>query len=243
VAAVRAGEVDERLIDDKVLRLLRLARHTGRLDTPTPDYWRLAQASKFVQPGARRVASNTLGKGSVEDVAFTNPDGSTALVTFNSGTTERTFTVGWGDRHFTYTLAAKAAATFTWTGDQSGSTDPAAIGSVDIPFRNPDGSRALITYDSKLLTQQAQVRIGDEWLGYTLPTGASLTPPTSEAALPHESFSVFQGRVALRSRFSPRAPQHAPYSPDSPQGRHRVAGGAGTGRRTRGGRLVACACV
>ncbi|GAB2985035.1 glycoside hydrolase family 3 C-terminal domain-containing protein [Streptomyces pseudoechinosporeus] len=34
VEAVRAGEVDERLIDDKVLRLLRLARHTGRLGEP-----------------------------------------------------------------------------------------------------------------------------------------------------------------------------------------------------------------
>jgi beta-glucosidase len=34
VEAVRAGEVDERLIDDKVLRLLRLARHTGRLGDP-----------------------------------------------------------------------------------------------------------------------------------------------------------------------------------------------------------------
>ncbi|MDX3224612.1 beta-glucosidase family protein [Streptomyces sp. ME19-01-6] len=34
VAAVRAGEVDEQLVDDKVLRLLRLARHTGRLGDP-----------------------------------------------------------------------------------------------------------------------------------------------------------------------------------------------------------------
>lgn len=34
VEAVRAGEVDEQLIDDKVLRLLRLARHTGRLGEP-----------------------------------------------------------------------------------------------------------------------------------------------------------------------------------------------------------------
>ncbi|WP_143677376.1 glycoside hydrolase family 3 protein, partial [Streptomyces scabiei] len=34
VEAVHAGEVDERLIDDKVLRLLRLARHTGRLGEP-----------------------------------------------------------------------------------------------------------------------------------------------------------------------------------------------------------------
>ncbi|MEU0242879.1 discoidin domain-containing protein [Streptomyces sp. NPDC006235] len=158
--------------------------------TPTADYWGLAHASKFVQPGARRVASNTLGKGSVEDVAFTNPDGSTALVTYNSGSTARTFNVGWGDRHFTYTLAAGAAATFTWAGNQQGSTDPAAIGSVDIPFRNPDGSQALITYDSGLLAQQPQVRVGDQWLGYTLPTGASLTPPTGETALPRDNWQA-----------------------------------------------------
>ncbi|OAH10689.1 discoidin domain-containing protein [Streptomyces jeddahensis] len=158
--------------------------------TPTADYWALAQASKFVQPGARRVASSTLGKGSIEDVAFTNPDGSTALVTYNSGSTARTFSVGWGDRHVTYTLAAGAAATFTWTGTQEGSTDPAAIGSVDVPFRNSDGSKVLITYDSSLLAQQAQVRIGDQWLGYTLPTGASLTPPTGEVALPRDGWQA-----------------------------------------------------
>ncbi|MGW3951085.1 discoidin domain-containing protein [Streptomyces sp. NPDC004752] len=158
--------------------------------TPTADYWGLAQASKFVQPGARRVASNTLGKGSIEDVAFTNPDGSTALVTYNSGTTDRTFTVGWGSRHFSYTLAAGAAATFTWTGNQSGSTAPAAIGSVDIPFRNPDGSKALISYDSSLVARQHQVRLGGNWAGYTLPAGASLTPPTGETALSRDGWQA-----------------------------------------------------
>ncbi|MEU0242875.1 glycoside hydrolase family 3 C-terminal domain-containing protein [Streptomyces sp. NPDC006235] len=35
-AAVRVGEVDEQVIDDKVLRLLRLARHVGALDEPVP---------------------------------------------------------------------------------------------------------------------------------------------------------------------------------------------------------------
>jgi glucosylceramidase len=149
---------------------------------PTADYWGLAQASKFVQPGARRVASNSFGKGDLEDVAFTNPDGSTAVIAYNSSTTERTFTVRWGNRNFTYTLAAGAAATFTWTGTQQGSTAPSAIGSVDVPFRNSDGSRALISYDSSLLAQQPQVRVGNQWLGYTLPTGASLTAPTGETA-------------------------------------------------------------
>ncbi|MFE8990696.1 discoidin domain-containing protein [Streptomyces collinus] len=157
---------------------------------PTADYWGLAQASKFVQPGARRVASNSFGKGDLEDVAFTNPDGSTALIAYNSSTAERSFTVRWGNRTFTYTLAAGAAATFTWTGTQQGSTAPSAIGSVDIPFRNSDGSRALISYDSSLLTQQPQVRVGDQWLGYTLPTGASLTAPTGETALSRDGWQA-----------------------------------------------------
>ncbi|MET8081858.1 discoidin domain-containing protein [Streptomyces sp. NPDC005303] len=157
---------------------------------PTADYWGLAQASKFVQPGARRVASNSFGKGDLEDVAFTNPDGSTALIAYNSSTAERTFTVRWGNRTFTYTLAAGAAATFTWTGTQQGSTAPSAIGSVDIPFRNSDGSRALISYDSSLLAQQPQVRVGDQWLGYTLPTGASLTAPTGETALSRDGWQA-----------------------------------------------------
>jgi len=47
----------------------------------------------------------------VQDVAFANPDGSTALVAFNGGDAAQTFSVRWGDRWFGYTLAAGAAAT------------------------------------------------------------------------------------------------------------------------------------
>ena len=164
---------------------------TGRWTfTPTADYWGLGQASAFVHPGARRVASNTFGPGGVQDVAFANPDGSTALVAFNSAATPQAFQVRWGDRAFGYRLAPGAAATFTWTGTQRGSLPPAAIGSVDIPFRNPDGSQALVTYDAGLLAGQAQVRAGDRWTGYTLPTGASLTRPTTEVALPRTGWTV-----------------------------------------------------
>jgi glucosylceramidase len=159
--------------------------------TKTADYWALGQASKFVRPGAHRVASSTLGAGDVQDVAFTNPDGSTALVAFNSGTSRKTFRVRWGDRWFSYSLGGGAAATFTWTGTEQGSVDPAAIGSVDIPFDNPDRTRALISVDSSLVAAAvSQVRVGSQWLGYTLPTGASLTPPTTEAALPRDGWTV-----------------------------------------------------
>ncbi|GIH17152.1 discoidin domain-containing protein [Rugosimonospora africana] len=158
--------------------------------TKTVDYWGIGQVSKYVHPGARRVASNSFGAGDLQDVAFANPDGSTALVVFNSGTASRTFRVGWGDKSFGYTLPAGAAATFTWTGRQHGRPDPAAIGSVDIPLDGPGGSHPLVNVDSGMLAFQSQVRVGGQWLGYTLPTGATLTPPTSQRALSRDGWSV-----------------------------------------------------
>jgi hypothetical protein len=61
---------------------------------------------------------------------------------------------------------------------------------VDIPFTNPDGSHVLITYDAGMLAGQAQVRVGDQWLGYTLPTGASLSPSTAEVTLPRTGWAA-----------------------------------------------------
>lgn len=79
------------------------------------EYYVLGQASKFVKPGAVRIDSNTFGPGAIEDVAFRNPDGSTALVVLNAdGANARTFTVAEHGRSFSYTLPAKAVATFTW---------------------------------------------------------------------------------------------------------------------------------
>ncbi len=78
------------------------------------DYYTLGHVSKFVRPGACRIASNTFGSGSIEDVAFENPDGSKALVVLNSGGRPSTFSVRQGDARFSYTLPAGAVATFTW---------------------------------------------------------------------------------------------------------------------------------
>ncbi|HEV2373218.1 MAG TPA: glycoside hydrolase family 30 beta sandwich domain-containing protein [Streptosporangiaceae bacterium] len=78
-------------------------------------YYVLGQASKFVKPGAVRIASNSFGANGVKDVAFRNPDGSTALVVLNASTTSaRTFNVVENGQYFTYALPAKAVATFTW---------------------------------------------------------------------------------------------------------------------------------
>ena len=83
--------------------------------TYNAEYYVLGQASKFVKPGAVRINSNTFGSGSVEDVAFRNPDGSTALIVLNSDTANaHTFGVSENGNNFSYTLPAGAVATFTW---------------------------------------------------------------------------------------------------------------------------------
>jgi len=80
---------------------------------PTVDYTALAHASKFVAPGAYRVESNTFDQGSLEDVAFRNPDGSLVLLVLNSGGST-TFNVAWAGKYAGYKLPGGAVATFRW---------------------------------------------------------------------------------------------------------------------------------
>lgn len=83
------------------------------------DYYTLGHFSKFVLPGAHHVySSNAAG---IVSVAFANPDNSKALAVYNDSGVTQTFQVKWGAQAFAYTLPALAAATFTWSGAQSGS--------------------------------------------------------------------------------------------------------------------------
>jgi glucosylceramidase len=92
--------------------------------TYNAEYYVLGQASKFVKPGAVRIDSNTFGSGNIEDVAFANPDGSDALIVLNADTANaHTFNVDENGQSFTYTLPAKAVATFTWTPGSGGGSD------------------------------------------------------------------------------------------------------------------------
>ena len=52
------------------------------------DYYYWSHFSKFVEPGAVRIASTDLNNGSIETVAFRNPNGSIVLVAVNSSATE-----------------------------------------------------------------------------------------------------------------------------------------------------------
>jgi glucosylceramidase len=82
------------------------------------EYYTIGHLSKFVKPGAVRIASTSFGttgwNGQIMDVAFRNPDGSTALVVHNENDDPRSFAVAVGGRSFDYTLPGGALATFTW---------------------------------------------------------------------------------------------------------------------------------
>lgn len=82
------------------------------------EYYTIGHLARFVRPGAVRIASTSFGttgwNGQIMDVAFRNPDGSTALVVHNENDDPRTFTIAAGDRSFDYTLPGGAIATFTW---------------------------------------------------------------------------------------------------------------------------------
>lgn len=84
---------------------------SGQVDY-TVEYYTMGHLTKFVRPGAQRIAST--GSSAVPNVAWRNPDGSKALIAYNGGTSAKTVTVNWGGQHATYALPAKTSATFTW---------------------------------------------------------------------------------------------------------------------------------
>jgi glucosylceramidase len=89
---------------------------SGRVDY-TVEYYDMGHLTKFVKPGAVRIASNDTA---VRNVAWRNPDGSKALIAYNGTGAGQQVRVNWGGESFTYTLPAATSATFTWTGTQSG---------------------------------------------------------------------------------------------------------------------------
>ncbi|WP_144124118.1 discoidin domain-containing protein [Catellatospora sichuanensis] len=86
--------------------------------TTNAEYYTIGHLSKFVRPGAVRIASTSFGttgwNGQITDVAFRNPDGSTALVVHNENDDPRTFAVAVDAQLFEYTLPGGALASFTW---------------------------------------------------------------------------------------------------------------------------------
>jgi glucosylceramidase len=158
----------------------------GPGDTVTPDaeYYALGQLSRFVQPGAVRIASTSFGttgwNGEVMDVAFRNPDGSTVLVAHNENDNAQAFAVQEGQQRFTYTLPGDSLATFVWKGDlgqhlllrqvnptgwtatasPSGPTDPCCSGDVAASAVDGDASTRYSTGEGQAPGQYLQVDFG-----------------------------------------------------------------------------------
>ncbi len=144
------------------------------------EYYTIGHLAKFVRPGAQRIASTSFGttgwNGQIMDVAFRNPDGSTALVVHNENDDPRSFAVAVGDRSFEYTLPGGALATFTW---------PASRSLRDVP-RQLDLSGATAT--ASLASADAGLAVDGD---------ASTRWSSGAAQVPGQSLTVDLGRPAL----------------------------------------------
>ena len=107
--------------------------------TPSRDYYQLGQFSRFIEPGAVRIASNSFssyryfGRGldfarpALDDVAFQNPDGSEVLVAYDDGPTDAGFDLYAGGRYASYVLSPGETATLVWNRPTSGSLSPYSL--------------------------------------------------------------------------------------------------------------------
>lgn len=83
--------------------------------TNNEEYYAIAHFSKFVRPGAVRIAfSLPQGLSDIEAAAFQNTNGSKALVVCNNGNSSSAFGVKQGNKYFSYTIAGKSVATIVW---------------------------------------------------------------------------------------------------------------------------------
>ncbi len=97
---------------DTCVGVVTIDPQTGEV-TPAADYYVLGHVTRFLRPGATRIASTVAGN--IHDVAFRNPDGSVVLIIVNDdwGTGTATFNVRLGKRTFSYNLPAGAVTTMT----------------------------------------------------------------------------------------------------------------------------------
>ncbi len=82
--------------------------------TYNADYFALGHFSKFVRPGAVRIAS-TASDTSLSQVAFRAPGGAMVIVAHNTGSAAVTLRAGAGMGAMSVTVPANAGVTLTWT--------------------------------------------------------------------------------------------------------------------------------
>lgn len=136
--------------------LVTVNNSTGAI-TKDIEFYTLGQYSKWVLPGAIRVWSSDTP--TLVSAAFVNPDGTRALIAYNNSTSSTAFQVMWGTQAFSYTLPALGAATFTWTGTQTGTPTIPATQQIQ---------GASYSSQSGLETEETGDTTGSYDLGYTV---------------------------------------------------------------------------
>ncbi len=91
----------------------KLTLDNTRTATKNAEYYALGHASKFVQHNAVRIYSTNF-PGTIETVAYQNPDNSIILLALNPENEENSFQIENNGIYFTYNLPAKSAVTFSW---------------------------------------------------------------------------------------------------------------------------------
>ncbi len=156
----------------------------GDTVTPNAEFYALGHLSRFVKPGAVRIASTSFGtvgwNGQIMDVAFRNPDGSTVLVAHNENDNPQSFSVSENGQSFDYLLPGGALATFVWpsaprpasqlravdpwgwtaTGVPSGPSNPCCSGDVVAHAIDDDASTRYSSGESQAPGQYVQVDLG-----------------------------------------------------------------------------------
>jgi glucosylceramidase len=145
------------------------------------EYYTLGHYSKYVLPGAVRIASSNTP--AIATVAFQNPDGSLALIAYNASSSAQQFKVQWGTQAFSYTLPASAAASFAWSGTETGTTPP-----MDATAQIQASS---FSSESGLQTEETADSTGEYDLGY-------LTQ-NSYAVYPNLDFGTSVSQVSVRT--------------------------------------------
>jgi len=76
------------------------------------SYYIIAHASKFVRPGAVRIATPV--EATLPNVAFKNTDGSKVLIVLNAGGATQSFNIQFNGKIVTTTLYSGSVATYVW---------------------------------------------------------------------------------------------------------------------------------
>lgn len=88
--------------------------------SPRPHYYALGHASKFLRPGAVRVAS---ASNTIKTVAFKNADGSVVIYAVNANTSEATLKLEWNSQWTIGNIPARSIMTFRWDNTRNAKVD------------------------------------------------------------------------------------------------------------------------